>query len=519
VCWLIVGPSAVDREHLPGYEVTRPTREELASSRDVIGCPSVLEGLKRLEMLKGGSTITAMLYLVLRSNGTGHDVSTRILLTPSDQASGLVKATLAPEPTKRRTIATIPFSSLPSLGQPVRPRKSRVTSQDAPNDCDTGPNNERRSPPGCIRQPSLHMWPHYSTFRKCHTFLYTRTKCMIYEILSCDREAQMGTENAELQLPQLGLGCWSFAGGQYWGEQTVDDSIATVHAALDYGIALFDTSENYVDDHHSEEVLGAALAGRRDEALIATKVAKGNLRRDDIIDACHASLERLGTDYIDLYQIHWPNSAIPIDESYGAMSDLLDSGLIRSFGVCNFGPIDLADLLRVQRPVSNQMAYNLLWRGVESDVVPILEEEEIGLMCYSPLAQGLLAGRYLSPEEVKGGVASSRIFSSSRETAGHDDPGFEDEAFAAVELVLDVARELGIPPALLSVKWLLSRPAVRTVLVGARRPEEIATAADAIASGGADLADALSTLTSGTAPLKTMLAGNLDMWTTEGRIR
>jgi len=326
-------------------------------------------------------------------------------------------------------------------------------------------------------------------------------------------------KNAELVLPQIGMGCWSFAGGKYWGDQSVDDSIKTVHAALDSGVSLFDTSENYVDDHHSEEVLGAALVGRRDKAIIATKVARGNLRRDDIIHACHASLERLGTDYIDLYQIHWPNQDISIDESCGAMSELLDSGLIRSFGVCNFGPADLTDLLRIQRPVSNQMAYNLLWRGVESDVVPILESEDIGLMCYSPLAQGLLTGKYASPADVKGGVASSRIFSSNREAATHDDRGVEDEAFAAVALLLDLAAELSISPAVLSVQWLLSRPTVATVLVGARRPEEIASMVDAGASGDAEEAIALDTLTDRTASLKQLLAGNLDMWQSEGRIR
>lgn len=326
-------------------------------------------------------------------------------------------------------------------------------------------------------------------------------------------------KKAELVLPQIGMGCWSFAGGEYWGDQSVDDSVRTVHAALDSGVALFDTSENYVDDHHSEEVLGAALAGRRDKAIVATKVAKGNLRSEDIIHACHASLERLGTDYIDLFQIHWPNPDVPIDESCGAMTELLDSGLIRSFGVCNFGPADLTELLRIQRPVSNQMAYNLLWRGVESEVVPILESEDIGLMCYSPLAQGLLAGKYSSPAEVKGGVASSRIFSSSREAATHDDRGVEDEAFGAVALLLDLAAELSISPAVLAVQWLLSRPTVETVLVGARRPEEIASMVEAVASRDAEQAGALHTLTDGTASLKALLAGNLDMWQSEGRIR
>jgi aryl-alcohol dehydrogenase-like predicted oxidoreductase len=328
-------------------------------------------------------------------------------------------------------------------------------------------------------------------------------------------DAEPGT----FDLPPLGLGCWSFAGGQYWGNQSPDDSIRTVHAALDAGVVFFDTSENYVDDHHSEEVLGAALDGRRDEAIVATKVATGHLRRDDVIEACHASLARLGTDYIDLYQIHWPNRDVPIDDTCDAIAHLIEAGKIREFGVCNFGPTDLSDLIRVRQPVSDQMAYNLLWRGVEEEVVPILLEEKIGLMCYAPLAQGLLAGRYSSPDEVMGGLASSRVFSSAREAAGHDDPGFEEEAFAAVEFLLELAAELDVPPAGLAVSWLLSRPAVETVLVGARRPEEITSMVDALAAGGASTADAMEALTRTTAPLKQKLGGNLDMWTTGGRIR
>ena len=329
-----------------------------------------------------------------------------------------------------------------------------------------------------------------------------------------DRDKTYGIE-----LPQLGMGCWSFAGGQYWGNQSVDDSIRTVHAALDHGVTLFDTSENYADDHHSEEVLGIALAGRREEALIATKVATGNLRKDDVIAACQASLERLSTDYIDLYQIHWPNRDVPIAETCDAITHLLERGLIRSFGVCNFGPIDLDELLGVRRPVSNQMPYNLLWRGVEQEVVPTLEEEDIGLMCYSPLAQGLLAGRYMSADEVTGGLKSSRVLSADLEPEGHDIPGLAESVFSAVRLVIQLSSELGVPAAGLAAQWLLSQPMVRTVLVGARRPEEIVSMVQAVGSGGAELATALGKLSDGTADLKAMRTNNLDMWTVPGRMR
>jgi len=321
-----------------------------------------------------------------------------------------------------------------------------------------------------------------------------------------------------LDLPSIGLGCWSFAGGDYWGHQDVNQSIATVNAALDSGIYLFDSAENYTGDQDSEAVLGQALEGRRDEALIATKVAKPHLRKADVIAACEDSLTRLRTDRIDLYQIHWPNHEVELSETIEAIAELKDAGKIRSFGVCNFGPLDLSDLLDITRPVSNQMPYNLLWRGLEEKVTPVLEQHNIGLMCYSPLAQGLLTGRVTSPDDASLGQASVRIFSSSRDTTGHDEEGFEDEAFTVIRELVALAADAGVTPPGLASHWLLSRPMVRTILVGARAPEEIAAIAasmehDAVSS------DVLDRMTEVSEPLKARLGGNLDMWNSEGRMR
>lgn len=319
-------------------------------------------------------------------------------------------------------------------------------------------------------------------------------------------------------LPALGMGCWSFAGGDYWGTQDVNQSIATVNAALDLGITLFDTAENYTGDHHSEEVLGQALITRRNEALIATKVAKPNLGPEDVVASCEASLRRLRTDHIDLYQIHWPNPEIPLAETIGAIVGLKESGKIRAFGVCNFGPADLGDLLNITRPASNQMPYNLLWRGLEDQVTPLLQKHDIGLMCYSPLAQGLLTGRFSSPDQAPGGVASSRIFSSSRDMAGHGEQGFEQEAFLVINRLVELAGVSGIHPASLASKWLLSRPMVHTILVGARAPAEIVAIAESHAHDAVD-ADVLQELSAISESLKPRLRGNLDMWNSPGRMR
>ena len=158
-----------------------------------------------------------------------------------------------------------------------------------------------------------------------------------------------------VRVSEFSLGCWPFAGGKVWGRQENSDSIATVHAALDNGITTFDTAEGYNDEHHSEEVLGNALTGRRTEAVIATKISGSHLAADEVESTCEASLKRLGTDYIDLYQVHWPNHGIPIDETYRAVDALKQSGKVRAIGVCNFAIQDLQDLLSVGSIVTDQL--------------------------------------------------------------------------------------------------------------------------------------------------------------------
>ena len=146
----------------------------------------------------------------------------------------------------------------------------------------------------------------------------------------------------------MALGCWPFAGGMIWGEQDEGESIATVHAALDAGINFFDTAEGY-EEGRSERVLGRGLAGRRQQAVIASKVSPNHLTPKGIAAACEQSLKNLQTDYIDLYQIHWPDHDIPIETSWRAFEDLLAAGKVRALGVANFASNDLADLVAVSQ--------------------------------------------------------------------------------------------------------------------------------------------------------------------------
>ena len=149
---------------------------------------------------------------------------------------------------------------------------------------------------------------------------------------------RLGT--SDIEVSEFTLGCWPFAGGNVWGDQDDADSISAVHASLDAGINFFDTAEGY-GAGKSEEVLGEALKGRRDQAVIVTKVGDSHLSPDDVRNSCENSLSRLGTDYIDLYLIHWPNHEIPITDTMGALQGLVDEGKVRALGVCNFGVQDL----------------------------------------------------------------------------------------------------------------------------------------------------------------------------------
>ena len=320
-----------------------------------------------------------------------------------------------------------------------------------------------------------------------------------------------------IDVSEFALGCWPFAGGKVWGPQDDDVSIATVHAALDKGINFFDTAEGYDDDSHSEEVLGRALTGRLTEAVIATKISPPHLAPRLVDEACEASLRRLRTDTIDLYQIHWPNHNVPIEDSLEALIKLRDAGKIRSIGVCNFGVNDLSSALKSADIVSDQLPYNLLWRPIEVEISPKCLENNVGLICYSPLAQGLLTGRYDSPDDVPDGLSRSRLFSNDRPLANHGEDGCETETFDAIASVMKIADRLGEHPAEIALSWVRSRPGITTLLVGARSPEELDLNIPAFEYELPDgIADELEAVTD---PVKLKLGSNADMWNGDNRMR
>ncbi len=320
----------------------------------------------------------------------------------------------------------------------------------------------------------------------------------------------------DLSVSVIAMGCWALAGDATWGPQEEAGSIETVHAALDAGVNFFDTAEGY-GGGESERVLGRALAGRRHQAVIATKVGRSNLSPQVVQESCEASLGRLRTDYIDLYQIHWPSRSVPLGETLGALERLRDQGKVRAIGVCNFGVNDLEALLQIRRVATNQLPYSLLWRAIEFEIQVKCVEEGVGILPYSPLVQGLLTGKFSSPDEVPDGRARIRLFSTNRPLARHGEAGREVETFAAIGRIRRICEGIGQPMTQVALAWLLHQPGVTSVIAGARAPDQIRQTAQAV-----DVALSPGTgeeLTAATDELRQLMGPNPDMWQSEGRFR
>ena len=322
--------------------------------------------------------------------------------------------------------------------------------------------------------------------------------------------------NTQLSVSKIALGCWGFAGGSMWGSQAESDSIATVAAALDAGINFFENAQGY-GDGYSEEVLGKALAGRRHQAVVATKIRLVDPSSEGIEAACEQSLRRLGTDYIDLLQPHWPNRQAPEEEIFQAFTKLQEAGKIRAFGVSNYGVGDLSEILRSGAVASNQLPYSLLFRAIEYEVQPLCVQENVSILCYSTLLHGLLAGKYRTLADVPEGRARTRHFSSSRMQTRHGGDGCETEVFAAIEQIRQIAASLNQPMSLVAVSWVLHRPGVASVIVGARQPEQIT---QMVAAADLQLdTHTIQALDAVTGKVKEILGPNPDMWMSKSRFR
>lgn len=311
-----------------------------------------------------------------------------------------------------------------------------------------------------------------------------------------------------LRVSAVAMGCWAIAGQSVWGSQDEHEALAAIGASLDAGVTLFDTAEGYGE---SERLLARGLGTRRDEALIASKVSAENLAPDKIRASCENSLRALQTEQVDLYQMHWPPRDTALDDAVSTLRDLQAEGKIRIWGVSNFGSGDLDDLATVGNSgcASNQVIYNLLTRAIEFDVLPRCEKAGIGILAYSPLAQGLLTGKFASADDVPPGRARTRHFRGNRPQARHGEAGHEAETFAAIAEVKRLCADANLDMGDVSLAWCLTQGAT-SVIAGARNAEQARTNARA-----ADVVlppELVSALNRATDALKSALGPNLDLW-------
>lgn len=284
---------------------------------------------------------------------------------------------------------------------------------------------------------------------------------------------------SDLHLTPIGLGTWAMGGGDWkfgWGDQDDSASIASVHQALDAGVNWIDTAAIY-GHGHAERVVGKAIQDRRDDVLIATKCGRvwegesreigKSLRRESVHREVDVSLQRLGIDCIDLYQIHWPEPDEEIEEGWGAVAELVEAGKIRYAGVSNFNMEQLKRIQPIHPVTSLQPPYSMLRREVEEEILPYCRENQIGIVAYSPMQAGLLTGRF-SKERVQNLPANDWRKANPFFTS----PQLEAN-LSIIEQLRPVAAQMEITLPQLALAWVLRRSEMTAAIAGARRPEQI----------------------------------------------
>ncbi|HLY48392.1 MAG TPA: aldo/keto reductase [Solirubrobacteraceae bacterium] len=294
--------------------------------------------------------------------------------------------------------------------------------------------------------------------------------------------SQLGS--TDLEITRVGFGAWAIGGGGWefgWGPQEDDQSIAGIHHALEQGVNWIDTAAAY-GFGHSETVVGRALQGLSERPYVFTKASllEGpgrrvvhSLKRDSILREAHASLERLGVDAIDLYQIHWPIPEEDIEEGWSAFAELKEQGLVRHIGVSNF---DVEQMERIQQiaPVETlQPQYSLIERDAARDILPFANREGIGVIVYSPMSSGLLTGR----------MSRQRIQAMPDDDWRKQDPRFQEPELSRNLEIVDrlrvVAERHDTVPGAVAIAWTLRNPAVHGAIVGFRSPEQVDPLVDA----------------------------------------
>jgi aryl-alcohol dehydrogenase-like predicted oxidoreductase len=293
--------------------------------------------------------------------------------------------------------------------------------------------------------------------------------------------------SSDLELSAITYGAFAI-GGNMWGGNEQQDSIQSVHASLDHGVTTIDTAPFY-GFGLSEELIGAAIKGKdRSKIQLLTKFglvwdgsnngqgeyffnAEENGKKipvykyaakQSIITEVEHSLKRLGTDYIDLLQIHWPDATTPISETMEAMEILIQSGKIKAAGVCNYNISQLEEAQQTIKLASNQVSYSMLNRGIESELVPYALENNLGIIAYSPLERGLLTGKYFQQDKLKDNDHRNGYF-------GQFDAG---KVKVLLGKLAPIAEEKQVSLAQLVLRWTTLQPGITIVLAGARNAEQ-----------------------------------------------
>jgi aryl-alcohol dehydrogenase-like predicted oxidoreductase len=281
-----------------------------------------------------------------------------------------------------------------------------------------------------------------------------------------------------LEITPVGLGAWAIGGSDWafgWGEQDDEESVAAIRRALERGVNWIDTAAQY-GLGHSEEVVRRAVEGVEPRPLIFTKggqprgpnrTSYQSLKRDSLRRECEGSLERLGVDAIDLYQIHWPIPDDEVEEGWSTLAELKEEGLVRHIGASNFSVEQLGRAEAIAPVETLQPPYSLLDPEVEAEILPYCEEQGIGVIVYSPMSSGLLTGRMTRER-----IASLPDDDWRRQSARFREPELS-RSLAVVERVEAVAERHGVSPGAVAVAWTLRNPAVHGAIVGFRRPDQV----------------------------------------------
>jgi aryl-alcohol dehydrogenase-like predicted oxidoreductase len=268
----------------------------------------------------------------------------------------------------------------------------------------------------------------------------------------------------------VGFGAWE-AGGDVWGPNESDkEVIRAMQAGFDAGINWIDTAEVY-GRGRSERLVGQAVAGRRDDLIVATKVAPRpsgtGFRAPEVQRACVSSLGRLGTDHIDLYQLHWPDRRVPVEETWGAMVSLVEKGLVRCIGVSNFDQGLIERCLAIRHVDSLQPHFSMLHLA-NRDLIRWCGEKDIGVVAYAALAYGLLTGAITRQTSFPAGD-----WRRGQGNGGMFAPGRIERSLAVVDALRPIAERLGVTVAQLALAWSFHQPGVTSVIAGTRNPEHV----------------------------------------------